>query len=155
MYAPETMMSMYTAHSAKGSDLFFHLRMLYREVIVQMNLKIRDPDPLSNHRMVGQFDRDDIIRFSIPFSQLEMIHELHYGHDRVALLIALETPPRFSRKVDESLTHEKAGRFWSERDAWYRQTDIVYDPDSLKESSLTLKKTKPLIDLGKLHKRLP
>lgn len=152
MYDQETMMSMYTVQPTKTSDITFHMKMLHREIVVQMTLELRDPRPFSPHRKYGQNNRDDIIRFSIPFSQLEVVHEIQNRQDRVVFLVSLDTPPRFFRRIDEIETHEQAGRYWTERDAWYRQTDIVYDRNVLKDSSITLKKTKPIIDLGKWYR---
>ena len=152
MYDRETMMSMYTAHPTKRTDIVFRQSMLHREIVIEMTLEIRDPQPSSARARVGKHNRDESIRFSIPFSQLESIHQIQNGQDRVVFLISLETPPRFYRKVDETMTHEEGGRFWTERDAWFRQTDIIYDHGSLKNSPLALKKTKPIIDIGESHK---
>lgn len=148
MYDRETMMSMYTAHPTKNSDIVFRQSMLHREIVVEMTLEIRDPRPSSTRARVGKYNRDESIRFSIPFSQLESIYQLQDGQDKVVFLVSLETPPRFYRKVDESMTHEEGSRFWTERDAWFRQTDIIYDHGDLKTSALALKKTKPIIDIG-------
>ena len=148
MYDWETMMSMYTAQPTKTADIIFRQNMLHREIVIEMTLEIRDPRPISNRTRVGKHNRDETIRFSIPFSQLELIHQVQNGQDRVVFLISLATPPRFYRKVDESMTHEDGGRFWTERDAWYRQTDIIYDHGGLRNSPLALKKTKPIIDIG-------
>ena len=152
MYDPETMMSMHTVYPKTPTNIQFRLNMRYKEIVVEMTLEIRDPQPLQHRRSkLGKYDRDEIIRYKIPFSQLEVIHQISHGRDKIELLISLETPPRFYRKVDEANTHDNNGRYWTEQDAWYRQTDIVYDPTGLKSSSLTLKKTKPIIDLGKSY----
>ena len=149
MYEPETMMSMHTVYPTVSTNIQFRQSMRYKEIIIEMTLEISDPESTPyRHSRAAKYDRIEVIRFKIPFSQLEVIHQMQWGRDKVELLISLETPPRFYRKVSEASTHD-SGRYWTEQDAWFRQTDIVLDPASLKSASLTLKKTKPVIDLGK------
>lgn len=150
MYGPETMMRMHTVYPTMTSEIQLRQCMRYKEIIVEMTLEIRNPQSPRHHRSkVGRNDREETIRFKIPFSQLEVIHQIPCDEDKVELLISLDTPPRFYRKVDEASTQDKSRR-WTEQDAWFRQTDIVYDPGILRSAALALKKTKPIIDIGKL-----
>ena len=149
MYDPKTMMSMHKVYSTASSNIQFRQSMRYKEIVFEMTLQIRDPEGPKQRRLdVGRNDRDEVIRFKVPFSQLEVIHNVPSDGDQVELLISLDTPPRFYRKVDEASTHDN-GRHWREHDTWFRQTDIVYDHTRLSSVPLTLKKTKPIIDIGK------
>lgn len=150
MYEPETMMIMHTIRPTTSTSIQFRQSMRYKEIIVEMTLELREPVLLPHRRpKPGKHDRDETIRFKVPFSQLDVIHQVpRGGSNHVELLISLETPPRFYRKVSEANTHDDS-KFWNEQNAWFRQTDIVYDPSGLKSASLTLKKTKPVIDLGR------
>ena len=155
MYDPQTMMSMHSVYPTASSNMLFRQSMRYKEIVVEMTLQMRhSQSPQYHTSKIGRNDRDEVVRLKIPFSQLEVIHQVPTGKDKIALLITLETPPRFYRKVDESSTHDN-GRYWTEQDAWFRQTDIVYDPMTLRSAALTLKKTKPVIDIGKYccHRR--
>ena len=149
MHDPITMMSMFTAFASPHKPIQFRQSMLHREIVVEFELDLIDPRLPGTHPKVGKHDRAETIRFSIPFRQLEVIHQVQVDRNRVVLLMSLDQPPRFFRKVDELGTHEENGRYWSQNDAWFRQTDIIYDPKTLRSSPLTLKKTKPVIDIGK------
>lgn len=145
------MMGMYRVQSAPQADIYFRLNMRHQEVTVEFNIKIQDPRPIESSKNVslhGKYNRNETLRFHVPFSLLQMIQRVKDDEDKVALLISLETPPRFFRKGNEVNTHEEGGTYWNQNDAWYRQTDIIYNPNILKASPLTLKKTVPIIDIG-------
>lgn len=151
MYGQTTMMGMYKAVSTPQSEILFRQNMHHREVTVEFQINIRDPRPVGTQvqtSQVGKHNRTEIIRFSIPFSQLQVIHRVEDDQNKMTLLVSMQTPPRFFRKGDEINTHEDNGRYWSQNDAWYRQTDIVYARSHLKYSPLTLKKTQSIIDIG-------
>jgi len=145
------MMKMCTVLPTLESCIQFRLSLLHREITVEFLLDIRDQrtgrgNPKAPR--VGKDDRQDRFRFRIPLSQLETIHHVDTEDGKLVLLISLETPPRFFKKLDPVRTHDDDARYWSEHDAWYRQTDVVYAQSLLKKSPLTLKKTRPIIDLG-------
>jgi hypothetical protein len=152
MYDKTTMMGMYRVQSAPQADILFRQNMRHQEVVVEFHIKIQDPRPVENSKnasLHGKYNRNENLRFNIPFSQLQVIHRVENSNEKVGLLISLDTPPRFFRKWNEVNTHEDGGNYWSQNDAWYRQTDIIYSPSILKSSPLTLKKTVPIIDIGK------
>lgn len=149
MYHQNTMMSMFATVPSSEKTIKFRLSMLRREIIVEFELDIFDPRPTDEHPSVGKHNRTETIRFSVPFRQLEEIHRIQPEGHMIMLVMALVQPPRFFRKVDEIHTHEDNGRYWTQNDAWYRQTDILYDPKSLASSPLTLRKFRPIIDIGK------
>ena len=152
MLTPTSMMNMCTVLPIPGDHIEFRVNMLRREITVEFLLDIRDrriSHGGSNAQHLGREDRQDRFRFRIPFSQLEAIHRVDANKDELVLLFTLETPPKFFKKLDAGLTHDDDGRYWTENDAWYRQTDVVYTQTALKKSPLTLKKTRPIIDLGK------
>ena len=152
MYDKTTMMGMYRVHSPPQMEIHFRQNMRYQEITVEFQIKIQDPRPLENSKKTslhGKYNRNETLRFKIPFSQLQVIHRVQDDDDKVVLLISLETPPRYFRKWNEANTHEEGANYWNESDAWYRQTDIVYNPNILKSLPLTLKKTVPIIDIGK------
>lgn len=146
------MMSMYRTAPMPQTEIQFRQNMLRRELVVEFQINIRDPRSVriqAPNPQLGKYNRTETIRFCIPFSQLHAIHKVKDDPTKIGLLISMETPPRFFRKLDEVNTHEEKSKYWTENDAWYRQTDIVYNPSHLKSSALTLKKTQPIIDIGK------
>lgn len=152
MYDKTTMMGMYRVLSAPQAEIQFRQNMRHQELLVEFHIKIQDPRPVENGKnnsLHGKYNRTETLKFAIPFSQLAVIHRVGNDEDQITLLISLETPPRFFRKWNEVNTHEEGSSYWTQNDAWYRQTDIVYNPSVLKSSPLTLKKTVPIIDIGR------
>lgn len=146
------MMSMYRTVPTPQTEIQFRQNMHRRELVIEFQLNIRDPRTTRSQTPIpqlGKYNRTETIRFSIPFSQLQVIRKVKDDQNKIGLLVSMDTPPRFFRKLDEVNTHEEKSRYWTENDAWYRQTDIVYNPSHLKSSALTLKKTQPIIDIGK------
>lgn len=147
-----TMMNLCTVLPTPTNNIYFRLSMLRREITVEFLLQIRDQRTGHTNAKaphLGKEDREELFRFRIPFSQLESIQRVETKEDKLILLISLETPPSFFKRLDADQTHDDNARHWSENDAWYRQTDVVYTHSLLKKSPLTLKKTRPVIDLGK------
>ena len=154
MYEPTTMMAMYRVKPSPPTGIVFRQSMLHREIDVCFQLDIQDPrmenpKPLKTPARIGKLNRTETFRFRIPFAQPLVVHEISTATETV-LLISMESPPNFYRKFDEAATHEVGANFWTHTDAWFRQTDILYDPRKLREAPLTLKKAKPIIDIGRL-----
>ncbi|KAL8661349.1 MAG: hypothetical protein Q9202_005651 [Teloschistes flavicans] len=140
MCEPQTMMIMHSIHDSESRGLRFKLNMLHRETVVDFHLDTED--------------RIERFRFTIPFAHLDTIYRVNASDsNKVELLVSVPTPPRFFRKLDEKDTHDSKARYWAERDAWYRQTDITHAPAMLRSSPVALKKQSPIIDIGKRLKR--
>lgn len=74
---------------------------------------------------------------------------MQLSQDKLSLIIPLDEPPLYFRKLHNTdITHD-GGRRWSERKTWYRQTDIVEDPRRHQSRPLELRKREPIIDIGK------
>lgn len=157
MYDQTSMMSMCKVFPTPQCEIQFRQNMRHQEMVVLFQVKIQDPRTIQEGKQTpqpGKYDRTESLRFNIPFSQLQVVHKVHNEEDKMSIVISLETPPRFFRKLDEAKTHEENGVYWNQSDAWYRQTDIIYAPGLLKSSPLTLKKTLPVIDIGMFSKHL-
>lgn len=147
-----TMMRMCTALPNSETQITFRQDMFHREITVEFPFRIIDPRTHKGNNggpNVGRYDRTDRFRFCIPFSQTKMIRHVGTEGERMVLLITLPTPPKFFKLIDKAQSHDEASKIWKDRDAWYRQTDVVYDPKHLRKKGLTLQKTKPIIDLGR------
>ncbi|KAI9703299.1 MAG: hypothetical protein M1836_007865 [Candelina mexicana] len=154
MVDPSSMMTMNKTNSNQDTATSFGLNLLRREIDVQFQLTMTDPrhkeTPAKEYPDLGKFDRKETFRFRLPFAQLNKIYELEVGREKRVLFITLENPPNFYRRTRYvENTHEASSTYWVEWDSWYRQTDVVYDPTQLKFRPLTLKKTKPIIDIGR------
>ena len=151
MLQPSTMMKMCTVLPSPDSGIQFCLSLLHREITVEFLLNVRDHRTNRDTSNVSGALRDqrrDRFRFRMPLSQMGTLYRMGAETDEVVLLLSLDMPPRYFKKLDAGQTHDDSARYWSEHDAWYRQTDIVYSQASLKKSPLTLKKARPIIDLG-------
>jgi len=153
LYEPTTMMGMYRANTTASNVVMFRLNLLHREIEVTFQITFRDPKAQGS-RVEGSDSRpgkpiriQDYV-FVIPLAQATVIHQMESGQQS-ALLLSLETPPNFYRKYDGMYTHQPGATYWNRRNALFRQTDIIYDPRKLKDAPLTLKKTRPTIDIGK------
>lgn len=126
--------------------------MLHREIKVEFQMHIQDPRQAQrkkNGSGLGQHNRTENYQFRMKFAQLEEIRQIENNDNKLILLFSLENPPAFFKQLDPSSSHDNQARSWGGNDAWYRQTDIAYDPHYLRKSPLALKKPRPLIDIGK------
>ncbi|KAL9127169.1 MAG: hypothetical protein Q9217_003902 [Psora testacea] len=148
MLQPSTLMSKKLIHSTSENPIRLVQNMRYRELTVEFQLHTRSRRANSsvNPAISG---RTDTLRFQVPFQQMEAIHLVPAPEHQLVLLMTLDTPPRFFKKLDGSHTHDANTRAWYENDTWYRQTDIVQVPSKLKSSAVTLRKSKPVLDLGR------
>ncbi|KAI4110623.1 MAG: hypothetical protein LQ339_001199 [Xanthoria mediterranea] len=136
MYDRNTMMSMHTVVASPQGGIRFIQNMLYRETVVEFRVDINK--------------RSELFRFSIPFAYLDTILRVDSGQSgNIELIVSLPTPPRFFRKLDERDTHETKARYWTEKDAWFRQTDITDFPLRVRDAPVTIKKPGPIIDIGR------
>jgi len=153
MYEQTTMMGMYRAATTASNVVMFRLNLLHREIEVTFQITFRDQKaqgskPEGSDPKTARSVRIQDYVFVIPLAQATVIHQMVSGHQS-ALLLSLETPPNFYRKYDGMHSHQPGAMFWNRRNALFRQTDIMYDPRKLKDAPLTLKKTRPTIDIGK------
>ncbi|KAI9715875.1 MAG: hypothetical protein M1812_005695 [Candelaria pacifica] len=154
MVDSSSMMTMNKVDASQDIVISFGLNLLRREIDIQFEQPMKDPRykeaSAEQYPDLGAIDRTDRFRFRLPLAQLNKIYEVEVGGEKRILFITLENPPNFWRRARElENTHEEASTYWSEWDTWYRQTDVVYDPRQLKFRPLTLKKTKPIIDIGR------
>ena len=149
------MMAMHRVLTTEDSEICFRLNLLRREIDISFKLEFLDPRRENSHlpddprskKSIGRLDRFETLRFRIPFAQPLAVHDVGTA-SQPALLISMETPPNFLRKFDEVHTHEPTANFWNNMDAWYRQTDLLYNRKRLRAEALTLRKSKPVIDIG-------
>ena len=143
------MMTMKTVRSQYDGSLTFSLDLL------RQKLDIKFVCPISFTEAHAGSDR--YFRFFIPLAHLDRIFEVKMDDDRVAIVIPLNHPPAYHRRLhDVGISHDESSTHWTEFRAWYRQTDIVheYDRADLKSLPVTLRKSKAVIDIGKEVVRL-
>ncbi|KAI9829426.1 MAG: hypothetical protein M1819_006363 [Sarea resinae] len=150
---------MQTTMRMKQSQASFTLDLLRRNLDIRFSLEIKDPRSLprqdktfvgsQNASVIGKENRVDLFRFRLPLAQMQRVRESNSG-GQIMLLISFDSPPKFYRKVKQiEATHDDKATFWSEWETWRRQTDVVYSPRELKFAPVSLKKAKPVIDIGR------
>ncbi|KZF20474.1 RdRP-domain-containing protein [Xylona heveae TC161] len=160
LYDESTMMAMRNIYGTSQSDICFTLNLIRREIDIRFNLHIQDPrrqiglaPKLAGTKpaaTVGSLDRIETYRFRIPFAQCQRIFEMDIGDDKKVLIVPIDTPPNFFRRVKRiEATHDERATFWNEWETWRRQTDVLYAPNQLRHVPLTLKKGAPIIDIGR------
>ena len=142
MVAEDRMLVLKNVKSQPARETTFRLDMGRKEIQIEFNLSIRDwrvarssnagPGNKSN-------DRDEHFRFSFPLRQVSELRRVFFtnsGH--FAWYLTIRIPPKYFKKVavDGSIL-------------WFRQTDVVYNPGTLQNKSVSLKKPFPIIDLGR------
>ena len=123
------------------------LNMRYEEIVIEFQLNV----PSSEQAQKGSKPRNriDTLKFSIRFRDMQDIRCLTHHTSTLKLLISLEIPPKFYRKLGAIPPEHEKLRTWSERDSWFRQTDLVGNPLELKSMPLKLEKGNATIDLGR------
>ena len=139
------MMSKRKVQASPESPIRFGLNMRHREVVIQFDIFTQQHQQRSVSTAYGRLDT---MILSISFRQMQNIYLVEGPVKVLKLLITLETPPKFFKKVEGTYGLEEGARQWTEKDLWYRQTDLVRNQAKLKTSPVTLKRIKPIIDLG-------
>jgi RNA-dependent RNA polymerase len=158
MYDPTTMMVMHEVKKTTPKDLIFKLDLLRRNLEIRFKCEIRDseskttPDGSNFPNSVKPLERESEYLFRVPFGELEKIHRVEMKSDQFAFMFSLKSAPRYFRKLTSiCATHNNDGLKWGENDCWYRQTDIVHRSSDLENSSVSLRKPVPVIDIGIIY----
>ncbi|KAI9675025.1 MAG: hypothetical protein M1817_001431 [Caeruleum heppii] len=164
MYQSNTMMSMRHVEARDNIRMELELNLFRRLIDVTFDFPVVDPrDPAqeppltvnslpSDLNTLGALNRMEKYRFRIPIEQLHKIEELDVRAGTRSFVISLDTPPNYYRKAvgaQLQASHSTRGTFWNEWDTWFRTTDVLYNPTEMKDAKVALKKTKPLIDIGR------
>lgn len=133
------------------SQIFLRQNMLHHELQVEFTLELHDLSARNDSLQKGfpsKNIRNETYKFQIPFSRLRTVYQMPQDGDLFVLVIVLESPPKYFRRLSPLQSLTETSTYWNENDMWYRQTDIVDSPSSLKTLPLTLKKANPMLDLG-------
>ena len=146
-----TMLGMKKVASTMTAPIYLELNMKYKEIRAGFKVPIVDwraEKPGVRIPKMGTLNREEDFKFSIPLTDVTEIHESPVGNDHFAVCFTPLVPPRFFKRLEE-LESSALTRSWTAQDAWYRQTDVIYNPNSLKRAKLTLKKPHATLDLGR------
>ncbi len=142
MVTENTLMVKKTISLAK-SELFFHVD--FRDKVLVVTFDDREMQLGSPPSKRTRY------KFQIRFEEMKHINRVTTGESTSALVVSLDYPPRFfcqpSDSVRETLLQDAL--IWSERDSWFRATDVV-DVATLAAREVNLSKAEqPALDMGR------
>ncbi|KAI9885653.1 MAG: hypothetical protein M1823_002522 [Watsoniomyces obsoletus] len=164
MFEKDVMMVMRSSETRSRMKPVVELDLQRRQLDIHFDLFLTNPNgektpmptgplsPRSKKRALNITDRMESYRIQMSLDQLQQIVEVEETPETRSLIISLDTPPNFYRKgTGKQLpaSHEQGLLYWSDWSAWNRQTDIVFDRYATSKESLGLRKTQPVIDIGR------
>jgi RNA-dependent RNA polymerase len=153
MVGPKAVMPLHTLQGAKR-NVAFTVDLLHNRIVAHFDVEFQDLRRkgdlhLESTDEINRLNRVNKYMFQVSFSQITSIGQFNIDNNSFELVLSLESPPPFFRKrTDDEAGHADENLVWSEFDTWYRQTDVVYDPNRLHRTKITLHKEKPVIDIG-------
>ncbi|KAF1983807.1 RdRP-domain-containing protein [Aulographum hederae CBS 113979] len=142
MHSPDAMMVTRSLSADRGDDIDFSLDLYKKQIVIKF--------AMSQKRAGGLVDCTSPFRFHIPFEQLTRIYEVDNAENARELIIPFESPPKYFRKTNDiKATHDPQSLEWREDRTWFRQTDIVDNPDTEMQNPVRLRKDNPFIDIGR------
>lgn len=143
-----TMLPMRTVGSKQNERARVVLDLKRREMAVYFQLPIINSNSSLNPSLTGHPQN---YRVRVRFSQLSRIFETWDSESEcISHAFSLETPPVYHRRIgDISSTFAESDTTWRDADTWYRQTDIVHVPEGLAKLPISLRKPRPLINIGR------
>lgn len=153
MIEPECMMPMETLESQEPRDLTLTVNLRRKELEAHFTVHLVDPRikgdiDFPSRSEIGEYNRREKYLFTIPFGQLRSIQKVDLTRGNFSLLISLDSPPRFFRWRNDGQVPQSGALSWNQWDAWFRQTDIEFDPFIIEHRPIALHKKRPVIDIG-------
>ena len=142
MHNTSTMLSLHHI-AGKSSEQQLHLDLARKDLRIEFKLETMDVKEGKKIR------HHETFRLTVPLSELHTIYRAEVGPSLAALIVNLDFPPRYYRKIAAEESHDEASKVWYEDDAWYRQTEILNNASKVKHRPTSLRKYEPLIDLGR------
>jgi RNA-dependent RNA polymerase len=153
MVGPNAVMPLHTLQGAER-NVTFTVDLLHNRIVAHFKVEFEDPRikgdlHFESTSEINKYHRINDYMFQVSFSQINSIGQFNIDKQSFELVLSLQSPPPFFRKrTDDEAGHADENLIWSEFDTWYRQTDIVYAPNRLHTTKITLHKEKPVIDIG-------
>ncbi|KAI9888212.1 MAG: hypothetical protein M1814_001088 [Vezdaea aestivalis] len=148
MLQPQFMMIREQVKPPVGQTVTIALKLGRRRVLdVQFALAFKADESEQAHTKENCSDK---YRLQIPLLELTKVVRVDDYSSSISLIMTLSNPPCFYRQLqDVSPSHNVQTRRWLAWDSWYRQTDVVFDPQDLKNDPISLRKPRAIIDLGR------
>ncbi|PKX91697.1 RNA dependent RNA polymerase [Aspergillus novofumigatus IBT 16806] len=141
-----SMLPMRTVGNARNERALLVIDLKRRDLFVHFQLPIfnNKPKSASTGETYNQY------RLRIPFVQLVNMYQMQDRKSgKVSHLTFLDSPAIYHRRIQETWVTFNDDISWRESDSWYRQTSVVHNPDELSTLPVSLKRSKPVIDIGR------
>jgi len=146
-------MAMRTIEKAEKDELVFLLDLKHRKIEVTFPCRIADPrraDPqIKNPSPIGEKEAPTTYKARIFFAHLTNLLVIDEDQSAFSLLMPLQSPPVFFRKLDTAVAHSTGKTTWAEWDSWHRAVDIVYDTAWFKDEKVSLQRAHQFVDIGR------
>lgn len=137
---------MRTVAAGLGEQAFLVLDLKRRALFVHFQLAISNPKqkPASTADLYQEY------RLKIPFSQMTRIFQTRDSTSGcMSHSMFLESPPLYNRRIKNVPSTFIDDNTWRDSDTWFRQTQIVHNPQAQATLPVSLRKLNPIIDIGK------
>lgn len=117
------------------------LQVFFQLPIFNPKYKSSDPTDIYQH-----------YRVKIPFTQLTRIFQSRESESGcVSHLTCLDSPPMYHRRIKDIRPTFIDDSNWKDVDTWFRQTYVVHNQQELSTLPVSLRKLKPVIDIGEYY----
>lgn len=142
------MLSLRTVGDGHYEQASVALDLKQRALFVYFQLTVFNPKQKSTKGTGLQHD----YRLKIPFSQMTRNFQ---SRDSTSGCISqytfLDSPPLYHRRI-KNIEHTFVDdTTWRDTGTWFRQTQVVHNPQGQASLPASLRKLNPIIDIGKLH----
>ena len=112
-------------------------------------LDISFPAVLTDNTTSSKIHR--LFKIRLQFAQMKEVVKVELSHTgQIALVFALDAPPLIYRKAEKiEDTHENGTTFWTEWQAWFRQTEISDHLNTTRHAVTQLQTEDAIIDVGR------
>ncbi|KAL4892921.1 RNA dependent RNA polymerase-domain-containing protein [Aspergillus ambiguus] len=146
LYDETTMLHMRTVNLSTQTPLVLDLKA--RALWIYFDLQLYYPvNPRNKEQSVLDTQH---YRLKIPLVQLTRIFQTEDSESgETAHFIFLDSPPIYHRRLKNVNSTFMEDTNWRESDTWFRQTHIIHNPHKATSLPVGLKKTKPVVDIGR------
>ncbi|PLN75384.1 RdRP-domain-containing protein [Aspergillus taichungensis] len=141
----KTMLPMRTVGLSADEHPFLLLDLKSRAMMIYFQLPIL----FNSKSNLLSGDKYSQYRLKIPLVQVTRILQSGDPASNISHLIVLDSPPMYFRRATDIPNTFVDDNSWRDSDSWYRQTNIVHNPLELAGVPTSLRKLKPIIDIGR------
>ncbi|EAW09273.1 putative RNA-directed RNA polymerase (Sad-1) [Aspergillus clavatus NRRL 1] len=141
-----TMLPMRTVGGGMDEHVHAVLDLKRRDMFIFFQLPIFN----ARRRLAPTNESYNQYRLRLPFVQLAKLHQMQDAQSgMISHLTFLDSPAIYHRRIQETRATFTDDISWRDSDSWYRQTSVVHNPGELSVLPVSLKRLKPVVDIGR------